>query len=622
MNRKAEILYRLGEYFGGGMFERENDSIAERYALGIRRYFEHAEPPPESGPLYPAPEHKIWQLNGTFIRWHYAFSLDVDAGGLRSSGQSALTDPFELDMLECIIRELQFFRTSLIAPSHGIGGRGWTHTVLNYPRMLAEGLAGYIARVEEMPAGSLKRALQDTLAGITSFLDRAPGSIREEVMRPAGDFHHAMRSFNFFFALDSYDSAGRFDEYMGRYYQGEPDAFELVHELFRSMELHCGWHLLYTGLYPEFTVLCLKAQKGLFRPNSGLLIRQDTPQEIWDAVLDLWSSGVPNPALYYGKAYLESLAYYGADWQEAAPELLAFGGCTETMLAGCSNIGSTEGGINLLELLARNGEGDYRESIRREVETLASEFRMESEFAAKFRPHLIRTLFVDDCIDRNLEFNAGGARYNGSVCNVAGLTNAVNSLAAMQGIPEKFGNGDDRVDVIARDLAEYTFDLIRQQKGRLGGVMFPAVILLNHFVAVGSWVDATPDGRAAGEPVADSIGPVAGTDRNGPTAMLRSAAGLPLRMAAGTPVLNLRLRKDHIQNSPAQVKALIEGFFALGGMQLQVTVADQELLRKAYEHPEAYPGVFVRIGGFSARFRDLGREQQRDILRRTEYGNA
>lgn len=152
--------------------------------------------------------------------------------------------------------------------------------------------------------------------------------------------------------------------------------------------------------------------------------------------------------------------------------------------------------------------------------------------------------------------------------------------------------------------------------------MFPAVILLNHFVAVGSWVDATPDGRAAGEPVADSIGPVAGTDRNGPTAMLRSAAGLPLRMAAGTPVLNLRLRKDHIQNSPAQVKALIEGFFALGGMQLQVTVADQELLRKAYEHPEAYPGVFVRIGGFSARFRDLGREQQRDILRRTEYGNA
>lgn len=618
-NRKAEILYRLGEPLGAGMYERENDTVAERYALGLRRYFEQASPPAEKGPLYPAPEHDLWNLGGKYIRWHYAFSLELDAEGLRTAGKAVLTDPFELDLLEDVIRELQFFRTSLIAPRHGIGGNGWTHTVLNYPRMLTEGLAGYIARVEAMPEGFLKHALQDTLAGICSFLDRAPGSIREEVMNPAKDFRHAMRSFNFFFALDSYDSAGRFDDYMGRYYNGEPEAPALIRELFRAMDLHSGWHLLYTVKYPEFTLLCLK-QQVFSRPNSGLLIRKDTPPEIWEAVFDLWEKGVPCPSLYHEEAYLKSLAYYGREWQDAARDGLVFGGCTETMIAGCSNVGSTEGGIHLLELLARNGEEGFLDCIRQEVECIAGEFRLNSEFAARYRPHLIRTLFVEDCIGRDLEFHAGGARFYGSTFNVAGLTNAANALAAMRGIGARFGNDDDRVDEIARELAAYTFDLIRQQRGRWGGVVFPAVILLTQFVKLGSCVDATPDGRAAGAPVADSIGPVAGTDLHGPTAMLKSVAKLPLGVATGTPVLNIRFQKDLFRDSRMQVKALIESFFAMGGMQLQVTVADRELLRKAYDDPEAYPELKVRIGGFSTYFRELTREHQADIIRRTEHG--
>ena len=619
MNRKAEILYRLGEFLGGGMFEREGGSIVERYALGLRRYFEHAVPPPESGLLYPAPEHDIWRLNGKFIRWHYAFSFEIDEAGLREAGRAVLTDPFELAMLNCCIEELKFFRTPLIDPRHGIGGRGWTHTVLNYPRVLKDGLGGYIDRVSRMPAGPLKNALQDTLAGITDFLDRAPGNIREEVMTPARDFRHAMRSFNFFFALDSYDSAGRFDDYMGSYYRGEPDAPELIRELFRAMELHSGWHLLYTVKHPEFTLLCLRNQ--LFsRPNSGLLVRPDTPPEIWEAVFDLWARGNANPCLYNEQAYLKGLAYYGEDWVDAARDGLAFGGCTETMIAGCSNVGSTEGGINLLDLLVRNGgEEGYYESIRREVEMISREFQMQSRFAAEFRPHLIRTLFTDDCIDRNLEYNAGGARFNGSVFNVAGLTNAANSLAAMRGIDAKFGNDDDRVDVITRDLAEYTFSLIRQQKGRCNGTAFPAVILLTHFVGVGSEVDATPDGRAAGDPVVDSIGPVAGTDRNGVTAMLKSVAKLPLDMAVGTPVLNIRLQKSLLRDHRMQIKALIEAFWTMGGMQLQASVMDQETLQKAFENPEQYPELMVRIGGFSAYFRELSRAHQRSVLRRTEH---
>ena len=619
MNRKAEILYRLGEFLGSGMYERECDTVVERCALGIRRYFEHAVPPAENGLLYPAPEHDLWHLCGKHIFWHYAYGIMVDGPGLREAGKKVLSAPFELDLLEYIIAELEYFQSSAIAPQHRIGGNGWTHAVLNYPRMLKDGLAGYIARVDRMPGSPLRNALQNTLAGITDFLDRAPGKIREEVMTPAKDFRHAMRSFNFFFALDSYDSAGRFDDYMGSFYRDEPDAGDWIRELFRAMEKHDGWHLLYTVKYPEFTRLCLRSQI-YSRPNSGLLIKPDTPQEIWEEVFNLWEKGIPCPCLYHEEAYWKTLACYGEDWGNAARDGLAFGGCTETMIAGCSNVGSTEGGINLLALLAANGgEEGYYDCIRREVEGIAQEFQMNSAFAARFRPHLIRTLFVEDCIDRGLEFNAGGARFYGSTFNVAGLTNAANSLAAMRGIPVAFGNDDDRVDEITRELAQYTFRLIRQQKGRLGGPCFPAVILLTAFVRQGQFVDATPDGRAAGAPVVDSIGPVPGTDRQGPTAMIKSVSKLPLDLAAATPVLNVRLQKTLLQESRPQVKALIESFFAMGGMQIQATVADQETLRKAFEDPDAYPDLMVRIGGFCAYFRDLSRQHRQDILNRTEH---
>ena len=148
---------------------------------------------------------------------------------------------------------------------------------------------------------------------------------------------------------------------------------------------------------------------------------------------------------------------------------------------------------------------------------------------------------------------------------------------------------------------------------------FPAVILLTAFVRQGQFVDATPDGRAAGAPVVDSIGPVPGTDRQGPTAMLKSVGKLPLDLASATPVLNVRLQKTLLQESRPQVKALIESFFAMGGMQIQVTVVDQETLRKAFENPAAYPDLMVRIGGFCAYFRDLSRQHQLDILKRTDH---
>ena len=189
----------------------------------------------------------------------------------------------------------------------------------------------------------------------------------------------------------------------------------------------------------------------------------------------------------------------------------------------------------------------------------------------------------------------------------------------IRNINEKFGNDQEQVDEIAREIAEFTFGLIREQRSRLDGMTFPGVIVFSTFGFLGKYIPATADGRAAGDPVVDSFGAVAGTDKQGPTALLKSVSKLPGNFAAGTPILNIRFQKKLVHEQRPQLKALIRSFFQMGGMQLQVTVADQEMLKKAYDDPGSYPDLMIRIGGYSTYFNSLDRDLQTEVLKRHEH---
>ncbi len=619
MNRKAEIFYRLGEPLPAGMFEIENATVVERYGRGLRRYFEHAVPPPaESGHLYPAPSHDIWRLAGQYVLPDYSFSYNV-RWDIWNHADKIITDPFEHKLLEKAVRELNYFRTNLVPDRFAIGGNGFTHSILNYRRILKDGLKTYRQRVHDMPEGPLRNALIDVLAGITDFLKRCPGDIAECAENPAKDFYSAMKSFNFFYALDGYDSAGRFDDYMGGYYNGEADAQEWLEELYQAVDNHSGWHFIHTGKYPEFTKLCIQAHK-VRRPNAGLLLNENTPEEIYEALFDSWGRGMPCPSVYNETAYLKAIEKH-ASVSEEDREHFAFGGCTELMYEGCSNIGSVDAGINLLDILNNSTPENYYADIKRKMDELADSVRLQAEFSAKYRPHLIRTLFIDDCIEKNLEYNAGGARNCGSVICVAGLTNAINALAAMKGIPEKFGNDSAEVDKIASDLSEYVFSLIQSYPMRLGGDAYPGIIMFVTYTQEGAYVDASADGRCAGAPIADSVGAVAGTDTNGPTALLNSVAKLPSDRGLGTLILNMRIQRKMASDPEKRklLKALIQGFFRQGGLQIQPTLIDQETLQKAYSNPEEYPNLVIRIGGYSEYFTRLSRQLQEEVMKRNEH---
>ena len=142
-------------------------------------------------------------------------------------------------------------------------------------------------------------------------------------------------------------------------------------------------------------------------------------------------------------------------------------------------------------------------------------------------------------------------------------------------------------------------------------------------VYMGAELGATPDGRKAGEPIADAISPRQGFDRNGPTAYLRSAAKLPHRKLSNGDQLNIRFTPTSVEGDRGaeKLKQLIKAYFKLGGMQVQFNVVNTQTLRKAQDNPDEYKDLIVRIAGFSTYFVTLNRQTQDDFISRHRAGN-
>jgi formate C-acetyltransferase len=136
-------------------------------------------------------------------------------------------------------------------------------------------------------------------------------------------------------------------------------------------------------------------------------------------------------------------------------------------------------------------------------------------------------------------------------------------------------------------------------------------------------VAATPDGRTAATLLADGgISPAQGRDREGPTAVLRSAAKLDQREASNGCLLNVKLAPQSVEGEAGlrNLLALVQAYFALGGQHIQFNVIDAQTLREAQRHPERHSDLIVRVAGFSVQFTTIDPILQEDIIARTEHG--
>jgi formate C-acetyltransferase len=141
-------------------------------------------------------------------------------------------------------------------------------------------------------------------------------------------------------------------------------------------------------------------------------------------------------------------------------------------------------------------------------------------------------------------------------------------------------------------------------------------------IEFGRVTGATPDGRRAGEPLADSLAAAQGRDRRGVTAMLNSIARLPHRLLPTSTTVNVKLDPKLLESEAGieKVAALIEAHFRSGGQQLQFNFYSREMLLEARRCPEKHTGLMVRVAGYSAPFISLWDDLQDEIIARTEHG--
>jgi len=512
---------------------------------------------------------------------------------------------------------------------------------------------------------------------------------------PARSFYEAAQSASFLtFCLSGPDvmlyQLGRPDRYLLPYYCADIEKGVLTQDF--ALELIDCLGLLYNEYIPaglaaglmvggrdengrdmcnELTRLFLQSigRVRMIYPGVGLCCTPDTPADVLELSCEMLGRGCSHPALFNDDLIIEGLRRYGLPYRDACHYIHST--CVEITPAACSatwvaspytnlpqllldTLGVKPSGSNVaafetFEALKAAFFKRLAENIRR---NLIEQNRMQIERTRHaFNPLL--SCFVGDCLQKGLDIESGGARYNWIMPSFVGVSNAADSLGAieetvyrrgemtlarlaeilekdfegfedvrqrfLEGV-EKYGNDIDRADAYVGEITRFISSECSNYSTFRGGKLVPSLfcwVMHNEF---GVKTMATPDGRKSGFPLGDGSGPAQGREKKGPTASILSSTKWEHTPFIGGIAVNLKFSKRMFDKESARkLTALIQTFMQRGGFELQLNVLDRETLEKAVANPELYGDLVVRVGGYSDYFVRLSPSMQSEVMQRTQH---
>lgn len=510
----------------------------------------------------------------------------------------------------------------------------------------------------------------------TLCMERQAKALLRIAEEPPASFFEALELTLMVHICSNADSFGRIDSYLRPFFERDlargAITQEEVFDLFCSLivkieEQEQIQNMTIGGILPdnssnytELTELMLKATKemGYKGPNLCLRVHPCMPAHFWELALDCMSTGQGLPALYNDEVVIPALETGGYPIELCRDYCL--GGCSQIMFGGRCQFVNDIGMMNIakiLELTLLSGEvfSSYERLQESFISRLIYYVRLETSINNKDildrgmrEGYCFRSLLTRGCLETGKGIFEGGPLYQNVQLECIGITNAADSLYAVkksvfedqrisyqelissmkknyEGAESlqhyllslaKFGNDRQEVDDIRAEITGILFRALRAQEGPFGGHYVPGEVIFTAHEHCGAAVGATPDGRRAGEVLADSAGSQQGRNMLGPTALMNSVQKIPIEGMITSIVLNMKFHRAFFNAHRALIAALFQTHFAAGGQQLQINVCDNEELKLALLHPERYQDLVVRVGGYSDYFVRLNRRLQEDIISR------
>jgi pyruvate formate-lyase/glycerol dehydratase family glycyl radical enzyme len=423
-------------------------------------------------------------------------------------------------------------------------------------------------------------------------------------------------------------------------------------------------------------------EMNLLEPKPNVRLHRNTPQDFLLRIAEMVAKAQGSPFLMnFDEHSIDGMVWQGVPREDAWDYGIV--GCLENTMQGNDRSDTVDVNINLakaVELALNDGRdqatgkqmgirtGDPRkfstyeqflESVKKQlvelIRLLTESGNMADSIRAKYQPTPYLSALMDGCAEKGRDVNEGGTIWNFNTLEGMGIATLADSVAAVkklvydenrirmsdllnaieanyEGYEElrqllrskapKFGNDDDYVDAIARELSMFwAKEAFKRRNPHTERRYRAGYLSWNYFVPLAPLTAATPDGRRRGEYLSGGVGAVQGMDAKGPTASIRSVGKIGLETIPNGASHTITLSPSMVR-TPEHVEklaALLRAYNEVGGTALQINVIDAKTLRDAQKNPDAYSNLMVRVTGYNAFFTQVGRELQEEIIKRTEH---